>query len=93
MELFCNIRWRVIYNYISLKEPSSEISKEELSLIDDVILQLSDMDFSQIREYSHGDMPLKAAENGEIIDYGFVFYRNPEYVKREYDDSDGVKIA
>ena len=51
------------------------------------------MDFSQIREYSHGDMPLKAAENGEIIDYGFVFYRNPEYVKREYDDSDGVKIA
>lgn len=84
---------RVIYNYISLKEPSSEFSNEELSVINDVILQLSDMNASQISEYSHGDMPWKATEDGKIIDYGFVFYRDPQYVKREYDESDGVKIA
>ena len=79
---------RVMYNYVSLTEPSSEFSNEELSVINDVILQLSDMNASQISEYSHGDMPWKATEDGKIIDYGFVFYRDSQYVKREYDESD-----
>lgn len=45
------------------------------------------MTASQISEYSHGDMPWKATEDGKIIDYGFVFYRDPQYVKRVYDES------
>lgn len=77
----------VMYNYASLMEPSSELTYEELSVIDEVISQLSDMTASQISEYSHGDMPWRATDDGEIIDYGFVFYRYPEYVKRVYDES------
>ena len=77
---------RVMYKYISLKEPSSDLSSEELSVIDEVIIQLSDMNASQISEYSHGDMPWRATENGKIIDYGFVFYRDPKYVKRVYNE-------
>jgi len=78
---------KVMYSYTSLKEPSSYLTPEELSVIDDVILHLSDMTASQISEYSHGDMPWRATDDGEIIDYGFVFYRYPEYVKRVYDES------
>jgi len=78
---------RVMYNYISLKEPSSDLTLEEVSVIDEVISELSGMNASQISEYSHGDMPWRATEDGEIIDYGFVFYRDPQYVKRVYDES------
>lgn len=42
------------------------------------------MNANQISEYSHRDMPFKATDDMNIIDYGFVFYRNPEYVKRQY---------
>lgn len=78
---------RVMYRYISLKEPSYDLSLDELAVIDEVISQLSDMNASQISEYSHGDMPWRATEDGKIIDYGFVFYRDPQYVKRVYNES------
>ena len=45
------------------------------------------MNANQISEYSHGDMPWKATEDKEIIDYGFVFYRDFPYEKRQYDES------
>lgn len=61
------------------------LTKEELSVIDDFILQLKGMSVSQIGECSCGDMSLRATDEGEIIDYSFVFYCNPEYVKRKYD--------
>ena len=44
------------------------------------------MSAKEISDYSHGDMPWKVAENDEELDYEFVFYRNPEYVVREYDE-------
>ena len=76
-----------MYKYVSLKEPSSDFTLEELAVIEEVISELSDMNASQISEYSHGDMPSRATDDGEIIDYGFVFYRYPQYVKRSYDES------
>ncbi|MBQ9025775.1 MAG: hypothetical protein IJ104_05295 [Methanobrevibacter sp.] len=53
-------------------------------VINEVINELSCMNANQISEYSHRDMPFKATDDMNIIDYGFVFYRNPEYVKRQY---------
>ena len=79
---------RVMYNYSSLKKPSIKLSEDELFVINEVINELSYMNANQISEYSHGDMPWKATDDMDIIDYGFVFYRNPEYVKRQYDESD-----
>ena len=79
---------RVMYNYSSLKKPSIKLSEDESFVINEVINELSYMNANQISEYSHGDMPWKATDDMDIIDYGFVFYRNPEYVKRQYDESD-----
>ena len=45
------------------------------------------MSAKEISEYSHGDMPWRATEDYEIIDYGFVFYRDPEYTVKVYNDS------
>ncbi len=77
----------IMYNYTSLQEPILDLDENELSVIDDVINELSNMTANQISEYSHGDIPWKAAEDKEIIDYGFVFYRDSPYEKRRYDES------
>ena len=66
---------KVMYNYSSLKDPLFNLKEEELIVIDEVINELSHMNAKQISEYSHGDMPWKATEENQIIDYGFVFYR------------------
>ena len=79
---------KVMYNYSSLKDPLFNLKEEELIVIDEVINELSHMNAKQISEYSHGDMPWKATEENQIIDYGFVFYRDPKYVKREYNEDD-----
>lgn len=79
---------KVMYNYSSLMDPLLNLKEEELIVIDDVINELSHMNAKQISEYSHGDMPWKATEENQIIDYGFVFYRDSKYVKREYDEDD-----
>lgn len=83
---------RVMYNYSSLKEPTMNFNDNELFVINDVIDDLSYMNAKQISEYSHGDMPWRATEDRDIIDYGFVFYRNPKYVKRHYDESDWNRL-
>lgn len=75
------------FHYSSLINPECSFSREEKEVIDSVINKLSHMSAKEISEYSHGDMPWRATEDYEIIDYGFVFYRDPEYTVRVYDDS------
>ena len=75
------------YRYTSLKKPDiSCLNGEEISIIDDTINRIPSMSAKEISDYSHGDMPWKVAENDEELDYEFVFYRNPEYVVRKYDE-------
>ncbi|RAP43569.1 MAG: hypothetical protein BZ136_09535 [Methanosphaera sp. rholeuAM74] len=78
---------RVQYKYKSLKEPIMNLKDNELKVIEDVIKKLSAMNASQISEYSHGDMPWRAAEDYELIKYSFVFYRDPQYRVRKYDSN------
>lgn len=73
------------YRYTSLREPEMNFSSNELDVIDDVIGTLSRMNATQISEYSHGDMPWRAAEDYELMEYSFVFYRDPQYRVRKYD--------
>lgn len=75
------------FRYKSLKEPEIDFTKDELSVINEVINKLSKMNATQISEYSHGDMPWRAAEDYEIMKYSFVFYRDPKYHVREYDSN------
>lgn len=51
-------------------------------------MDLSHHNAKHISEYSRSDMPWKATEDNKIIDYGFVFYRDSQYVKRVYDEFD-----
>ena len=71
--------------YLPLRTPDLSILKaNELKMIDEVLEKLSDMNATQISEYSHKDVPWLTTDDGEIIDYESVFYRTPEYSMRSY---------
>ncbi|MBM4141577.1 MAG: DUF4065 domain-containing protein [Nitrospira sp.] len=73
--------------YLPLRKPDlSKLKANEIDLIDDVLNRLSDMNASQISEYSHRDIPWLTTEDGEIIEYESVFYRTPPYSVREYSE-------
>jgi len=73
--------------YSSLVEPSLEkLSGEELKHINNILDTYSSMNASNISEWSHNDTPWKVSEEEEDIDYELVFYREPPYAKREYEE-------
>ena len=55
------------------------LSPKELTVINEVIDELSNLTATKISEYSHGDMPWLVAEDNEELDYEYVFYRDEEY--------------
>ncbi len=74
--------------YLPLREPNLAIFKaNEIELIDNVLNRLSWMNASQISEYSHGDIPWLATQDGKVIDYESVFYRTATYSVVEYDEN------
>jgi transcriptional regulator with XRE-family HTH domain len=72
--------------YLPLRKPNlSKLTAEELTVVEDVLNRLSDMNATQISNYSHDDIPWKTAKEGSIIEYESVFYRTPGYSVREYE--------
>jgi uncharacterized phage-associated protein len=69
-----------------VKTDLTGISAAEKDTIDRVIDRFSDWSASAISEYSHKDMPWKATEDGEILDYELVFYRESPFSVRTYHD-------
>jgi hypothetical protein len=75
--------------YLPLKEPDLSVFKgHELTMIDDVLEKLSNMNAAEISEYSHHDVPWLTAPDGGIINYESVFYREAPYSVRVYNDED-----
>jgi len=73
--------------YLARRRPDlSVLTAQELQVIEDVLIRLSDKNASEISEYSHGDVPWLATEDGQIIDYELAFYRTPPYTRRRYTD-------
>ena len=71
--------------YLPLKAPDlSGLSGQEIEIMEQVLNRLSDMNATQISEYSHRDVPWQTAKEGKAIEYESVFYRTPEYSVREY---------
>lgn len=58
----------------------------EKEVIDRVIEHMSDWSASAISTYSHNDMPWLASKEGEEISYELVFYREPPFSVRNYED-------
>ena len=75
--------------YLPLREPDlSKINAQEQKVIDDVLNKLSDMNASQISDYSHNDVPWQTTEDRAVIDYESVFYRTALYSMRNYSEED-----
>ncbi len=75
--------------YLPLREPNlSKLKANEIKIIDEVLEKLSDMNASQISEYSHNDVPWLTADEGDIIEYESVFYRTAHYSVRPYNEED-----
>jgi len=73
--------------YLSLSEPKlSKVSAEEIKTVDKTIKKLCNMNATQVSAYSHSDMPWKATEPGEKLDYELVFYRNELMSVRDPED-------
>ncbi len=71
--------------YLPLRRADlSKLMAYEIEVIDEVLNRLSDMNASQISEYSHGDVPWLTTPDQEIIEYESVFYRTPPYSVRTY---------
>ena len=71
--------------YLSKRESDLTLLKaHEIKMIDSVLDRLSDMNATEISDYSHRDVPWLTTENGEIIDYESVFYRTKPYSVRTY---------
>lgn len=75
--------------YLPLRKPDlTKLKANEVEVIDNVLSKLSDMNASQIRDYSHEDVPWLTTEDGEIIQYESVFYRVAPYSVREYEGNE-----
>jgi transcriptional regulator with XRE-family HTH domain len=73
--------------YLPLRKPHlTKLRANEIEVIDSVLNRLSDMNASQISEYSHDDVPWLTAEDGGIIEYESAFYRVAPYSVREYEE-------
>jgi transcriptional regulator with XRE-family HTH domain len=74
--------------YLPLRKPNLDVLKaNEKELIDDVLTRLSNLNGSQISDYSHNDVPWLTTEDGGIIEYESVFYRTSSYSMRNNDDN------
>src|SRR3990167_5894472 len=68
------------------KQDLSKFKANEIEVIGDVLNKLSDMNATQISEYSHNDVPWLTTEDRKVIEYESVFYRTPPYSLREYGE-------
>jgi len=73
--------------FVSKKDPDvSLLTGKELLHIQNTIGKYCHMNASQIRGISHCDLPYKATEINEEIDYELVFYRDESFSVRTYPD-------
>lgn len=73
--------------YLPLRPADTSVfNGKEISVIDDVLNRLSDMNASQISDYSHEDVPWMVTEDGKPIEYETVFYRTKPYSVRRYEE-------
>ncbi len=71
-----------------VKPDLTKLIAADKEVIDQVIDRYSDWSVSAVNEYIQSDLPWKATEEGDFIDYELVFYRECPYSARNYDHSD-----
>ena len=75
------------YKYLpGVQADMKKLSAAEKGVIDHVIERYSGWPARALSSYAREDMPLRATQPGEVIDYELVFYRKPPYSVRIYDE-------
>lgn len=75
------------FKYLPLRSPNlSNLSANELAMIDDVLRRHSHRGATEISELAHQDVPWKVHNMHEVIDYESVFYRDDAFSVREDHD-------
>ncbi len=73
--------------YLPIKRADlNALSAREIGHINEVLARLSDKNAKEIENYSHEDIPWRAAKEGQPLSYESVFYRDERYSVRNYDD-------
>lgn len=82
-----NIGQYTQHKFISDCKPDiSLLSGDEIRSIEETIARYSGLNATQISAFSHKDIPYAATEDKDLIDYELVFYRDPMFSVREYDN-------
>jgi len=72
--------------YLPRREPDiSVLNAQEIKHIDEVLQRLSNKTATELKDYSHKDIPWITAEEGRPISYESVFYRTKDTSVREYE--------
>ncbi|SFC75630.1 Transcriptional regulator, contains XRE-family HTH domain [Flexibacter flexilis DSM 6793] len=75
--------------YIPLEKADLlQLKASETAVMDYVLKQMADWSAKAISEYSHGDLPWQATDEGKEIDYELAFYREQPYSVRVYDENE-----
>ncbi len=75
--------------YLAHREADlTKLDARELKHIDEVLAKLSDMNATELSEYSHQDVPWLIAEDNRALDYEAVFYRTAKTSVRNYEEPD-----
>jgi uncharacterized phage-associated protein len=73
--------------YIPLVRPDlKHLSAAEMEVINRVVAQLGCLSATGISDYSHNDMPYVASQEGEVIQYNLVLYREAPYSVSTYNN-------
>lgn len=73
--------------YLPLEKADlTALKASEKEIMDRVIEQMSDWSASAVSNYAHKDIPWMASKEGEEINYELVFYREPPFSVRNYEE-------
>jgi len=64
----------------SKKQPLTELSKEELTLINDISQKWKNKKTNEIVDFTHNQLPYKICQPDEIIPYELITQQDPDYV-------------
>src|SRR3990167_8494592 len=72
--------------YLPHRKPDiSVLNAKEIKHINEVLSRLSDKNATELKDYSHKDVPWITAEEGRPLSYESVFYRTKDTSVREYE--------
>lgn len=71
---------------------SNKLSSKEKQVVDLTLNQISDMCDFEIDKYVLNDYPCKICNDGDVIDYEYVYWRSGEYSVKYFNNDNDISI-